>query len=154
MEKTSKCIKTLAELYKYVPCVALESKGRFKYVQIYVSLKSSDSKESICFIRGSPLPYHADVFEAFQDEVGDNKLLDDLLYQPSEEKAGVKIRDLLVFDCPGGGRIEHDSTEKKIFVYGYSQGFGRADHATSTKLIKEAFSGYPSENITWSNDGY
>ncbi|XP_071568289.1 sex-regulated protein janus-A-like [Temnothorax nylanderi] len=54
-------------------------------------------------------------------------------------------------NCVGGGRIEHDPDEKTIKVYGYSQGFGKADHQISVELLKKK---YPTYNITWSDDGY
>ncbi|KAL6264796.1 hypothetical protein P5V15_004893 [Pogonomyrmex californicus] len=54
-------------------------------------------------------------------------------------------------NCVGGGRIEHDPDEKTIKVYGYSQGFGKADHDVSVELLKKK---YPTYNITCSNEGY
>ncbi|KAG5326568.1 JANA protein, partial [Acromyrmex heyeri] len=54
-------------------------------------------------------------------------------------------------NCVGGGRIEHDPDEKTIKVYGYSQGFGKADHQVSVDLLKKK---YPDYNITCSDEGY
>ncbi|KAH1005442.1 hypothetical protein HUJ04_006431 [Dendroctonus ponderosae] len=51
----------------------------------------------------------------------------------------------------GGGRIKHDPGAKTINVYGYSQGFGKADHELSVDIIKTQ---YPSYQITWSDEGY
>ena len=53
----------------------------------------------------------------------------------------------------GGGRIHLNSEEKKIRIYGFSYGFGLADHANSKRVIErdDRFKGY---DITWSNDGY
>lgn len=56
------------------------------------------------------------------------------------------------YECVGGGRIEHDSNKKEILVYGYSQGFGRANHEVSVSLLKLNYPDYCS--ITFSNDGY
>ena len=53
--------------------------------------------------------------------------------------------------CPGGGRIEHDEAQKKISVYGYSQGYGRADHTLTVKILEQEF---PDYSITWTNEGY
>ncbi|XP_033229133.1 sex-regulated protein janus-A-like [Belonocnema kinseyi] len=53
--------------------------------------------------------------------------------------------------CLGGGRINHDAENKTIKVYGYSQGFGKADHKVSVNLIKKK---YPDYEITWSDEGY
>ncbi|KYM98263.1 Sex-regulated protein janus-A, partial [Cyphomyrmex costatus] len=52
-------------------------------------------------------------------------------------------------NCVGGGRIEHDPDEKTIKVYGYSQGFGKADHQVSVELLKKK---YPAYNITCSDE--
>ncbi|KAK4022697.1 hypothetical protein OUZ56_008149 [Daphnia magna] len=53
-------------------------------------------------------------------------------------------------ECLGGGRIMHDSDKRSIQVYGYSQGFGLADHAVTTELLKARYPGY--ESITWTNE--
>ncbi|KAK3088735.1 hypothetical protein FSP39_023136 [Pinctada imbricata] len=54
-------------------------------------------------------------------------------------------------ECVGGGRIEHDPSKKKLQIYGYSQGFGRADHAITAAILSRKFK---YENVTFSNDGY
>jgi phosphohistidine phosphatase len=56
--------------------------------------------------------------------------------------------------CPGGGRIEHSSSNKSIFVYGYSQSYGQADHKISIALLEKKYSEYPKDNFKWSNEGY
>jgi len=53
--------------------------------------------------------------------------------------------------CLGGGRILHDKSKKYIKVYGYSVGFGLADHTKTVEILK---SKYPDYNIEWTNDGY
>lgn len=55
------------------------------------------------------------------------------------------------YECVGGGRIQHSSEKKTIHVYGYSQGFGQADHKISCDLISKK---YPDYKVTWSNEGY
>ncbi|XP_021933695.1 14 kDa phosphohistidine phosphatase-like isoform X3 [Zootermopsis nevadensis] len=54
-------------------------------------------------------------------------------------------------ECIGGGRIKHDAAAKKILVYGYSQGFGKADHEVTVSLLKKKYTDY---NISWSDAGY
>ncbi|XP_015135021.2 14 kDa phosphohistidine phosphatase isoform X1 [Gallus gallus] len=54
-------------------------------------------------------------------------------------------------ECLGGGRISHQSREKKIHVYGYSVGFGRANHSVTTEKLKAK---YPDYEITWADEGY
>eukprot|EP00062_Callorhinchus_milii_P014864 gi/632964485/ref/XP_007898419.1/ PREDICTED: 14 kDa phosphohistidine phosphatase-like [Callorhinchus milii] len=61
------------------------------------------------------------------------------------EKKGMKC------DCKGGGRIQHNSQDKTINVYGYSVGFGRAKHEITTEKLKAK---YPDYSISWSNEGY
>lgn len=51
----------------------------------------------------------------------------------------------------GGGRIKHDEIGKDILVYGYSYGYGRADHQIAVDILKQK---YPDYNIHFSNDGY
>ncbi len=53
----------------------------------------------------------------------------------------------------GGGRIFYSKAEKKISIYGYSYGFGLADHSISQEVIENdgRFEGY---DVSWSNDGY
>ncbi len=58
----------------------------------------------------------------------------------------------LSFECVGGGRIEHKPQHKSIKVYGYSQGFGKADHSITCQLLKQHFDDY--QSIGWSDDGY
>ena len=52
----------------------------------------------------------------------------------------------------GGGRILHKPETKSILIYGYSQGFGKADHTIAHKLIKEKYPQY--NDIQWSDEGY
>ena len=63
------------------------------------------------------------------------------------------ISDFLGLDaqCLGGGRIEHRPQDKYLKVYGYSVGFGKADHTKAVDLLKEV---YPNYNIEWSDEGY
>ena len=58
----------------------------------------------------------------------------------------------IVCDCIGGGRILHEPEKKQLFVYGYSQGFGRADHKLSVQILKRKYQDYIS--IEYSNEGY
>jgi phosphohistidine phosphatase len=53
----------------------------------------------------------------------------------------------------GGGRILRDDEDKKIHIFGYSYGFGMADHAKAKEVV-ERCTKYEGYDITWSNDGY
>ena len=108
--------------------VDLTPSGTFKYVLLSAVAKDGSRVQ---LVRGyAGLEYHADVFDAAL---------------PAIEAAG-----LTEVTCTGGGRIRHDAGSK-LFIYGYSLGFGRADHATTEALCRKAF---PSYEISWSNDGY
>ena len=53
----------------------------------------------------------------------------------------------------GGGRISLNDDERKISIFGYSYGFGRADHSISKSVIG-ADERYKDFDVTWSNEGY
>jgi len=109
--------------------------GTFKYVLIRVEGAPSniDGDENVTYIvRGNTRgEYHADIYEEFEEKF-------------------VKVSKLRT-KCVGGGRIKHSAARKHILVYGYSQGFGRADHFTTCKVLKTK---YPDYNIEWNNEGY
>ena len=101
--------------------------GTFKYIQIRINGKDCEK----IIIRGfAHAEYHADIFDECY---------------PQLKTLG------LTADCIGGGRIKHDASAKTLFVYGYSMGFGRADHTITVSKLKES---YPNYEITWSNEGY
>jgi phosphohistidine phosphatase len=56
-------------------------------------------------------------------------------------------------EVTGGGRISLDSTTKQIHIYGFSYGFGLADHSISQSTILDD-PRYTSFKVTYSNDGY
>ncbi|CAB3989917.1 14 kDa phosphohistidine phosphatase-like [Paramuricea clavata] len=108
--------------------VDIDSKGRFKYILV----KIKDGSHHKYIVRGyGRAGFHADIY-------------DEIL--PELQRLGLHS------DCVGGGRIEHNSDIGTILVYGYSIGFGRADHSISTEILKNYFPAYKS--ITFSNEGY
>ncbi|XP_043469863.1 14 kDa phosphohistidine phosphatase-like isoform X2 [Leptopilina heterotoma] len=126
-----KLISTMSEILDQIPDVDIDSDGVFKYILINVTDKKSNSKKPI--VRGyARAPYHADIYDEVEEKL---------------KKLGPNIKS----KCVGGGRIKHDSDQNAINVYGYSQGFGKADHEVSVDLIKKK---YPSYEVTWSNEGY
>jgi phosphohistidine phosphatase len=114
--------------------------GRHKYVQIraYPPGSSSSSnnanQEPQIFVtskRGAK--YHVNAAEPMIQKL---------------EEAG--YRDI---EVTGGGRIHLESDIKKMAIYGYSYGFGLADHAVSKEVcLKDPR--YKDFDITISNDGY
>ncbi|KAG7320847.1 hypothetical protein KOW79_015262 [Hemibagrus wyckioides] len=119
-----------AEHLAKIPEADIDPNGVFKYVLIRVHSKTDESYVDI--VRGYAwAEYHADIYDKVSGEL---------------ERAGN-----VDCECIGGGRIRHDSADKKIHVYGYSMGFGRANHAVSTEKLKTR---YPDYEITWANEGY
>ena len=104
-------------------------KGVFKYIQI--ACKMPDGSQQLVVRGWADCPYHADVLEKF-----------DATENQSQQ---------CQLSCPGGGRIEHDVPAKKIKIFGYSQGFGRCDHAETQRIVQQDF---PDYEVTWSNEGY
>lgn len=110
-----KSIKTLSELFQFIPCVDLDPSGTFKYIQIKASVKTKGSEDSVTFIRGySRFEYHMEIFENFSEELKLKKELSSLLYKPKEDEDGVQLLKVLKLKCPGGGRIKHE--RKKLLV--------------------------------------
>ncbi|XP_069465854.1 14 kDa phosphohistidine phosphatase [Ambystoma mexicanum] len=111
--------------------VDIDADGVFKYVLIRVRPARGTDDEGKDIVRGFGwAEYHADIYDKVSGEI---------------EKQGFDC------ECLGGGRISHNSQQKKIHVYGYSMGFGRADHSVSTGKIKSKYPGY---TVTWGNEGY
>ncbi|XP_027752752.1 14 kDa phosphohistidine phosphatase [Empidonax traillii] len=110
-----------------VPAVQIDDHGVFKYVLLRV--RGGAAHRDI--VRGHGwAEYHADLFERTAEELA---------------------RHGLSCECLGGGRLAHRPEERKIHVYGYSVGFGRADHAVTTEKLKAE---YPDYEITWADEGY
>ncbi|XP_068695019.1 14 kDa phosphohistidine phosphatase-like isoform X2 [Montipora foliosa] len=111
--------------------VEIDPEGRFKYILIKVT---GDAHGNVFkyIVRGfSWAGYRADIYDGIEEEI---------------RQMGLKS------DCVGGGRIQHDNAESKIFVYGYSMGYGQADHSITVEKLKKAYPHYAS--ITFSNEGY
>ncbi|XP_033850886.3 14 kDa phosphohistidine phosphatase isoform X2 [Acipenser ruthenus] len=121
------------KLLSAIPDADIDPDGVFKYVLIRVhSTAKGEDTPSKDIVRGYAwAEYHADIYD---------KVAADL------EKGGS-----LDCECIGGGRINHNSQQKKIHVYGYSMGFGRANHSVSTEKLK---SRYPDYEISWADEGY
>ncbi|KAL2297917.1 hypothetical protein Nmel_016872 [Mimus melanotis] len=115
------------EALSRVPDVQIDGDGVFKYVLVRVRGAGAPAKD---VVRGHGwAEYHADLFERTAEELA---------------------RYGLSCECLGGGRLSHRPEERKIHVYGYSVGFGRADHAVTTEKLKAE---YPDYEITWADEG-
>lgn len=110
--------------------VDIDKSGKFKY--ILINVKDTQTKAVKNIVRGyKDCSYHIDILSKVTPEL---------------EKLGLQA------ECSGGGRILHDPKTKTIMIYGYSQGFGRADHTIAHALCKKNFPDYV--DISWSNEGY
>ncbi|KAM8744744.1 14 kDa phosphohistidine phosphatase [Acanthopagrus schlegelii] len=118
---------TMADALAKIPDVEIDPEGTFKYILVRVKVKDGDANKDI--VRGTKsAEYHNHIFEKVS---------------PAMEALGMECK------CLGGGKIEHNSQEKKLRVFGESTGFGKADHSVSVEKLKGAFSDY---EITWSDD--
>ncbi|XP_034115351.1 sex-regulated protein janus-A [Drosophila albomicans] len=121
------------ESLKAVPLVDIDDSGIFKYVLIKIfGHESGEGKEpSKTVVRGyADCTWHADIYERVQEIVK---------------------KDHLDTECLGGGRIEHNPDKKYIKIYGYSQGFGKADHLESKRILQTKYKDY---EIEASDEGY
>ncbi|KAL3792000.1 hypothetical protein HJC23_011129 [Cyclotella cryptica] len=134
-QQSSPCTSRVGELSDdIVPSVSIDE-GAHKYVLITACAprapNSSSRKTFVYSKRGAE--YHRNVAEHFL---------------PMLERSG--YYDIRI---TGGGRIIRDTNNKYIKIFGYSYGFGRADHQLAVDIVRESalFDGY---NVHWSNDGY
>jgi phosphohistidine phosphatase len=114
-----------------IPNVSIDG-GAHKYVLISALIPGAEERQHFVVSRRGA-HYHRNVAEPFVEDL---------------ERRGYKSIDIL-----GGGRIALDTEKRTISVYGYSYGFGLADHALSKAVIMKdpRFQDY---EVTWSNDGY
>ncbi|XP_064553221.1 sex-regulated protein janus-A [Drosophila montana] len=114
-----------------LPLVDVDGKGIFKYILIKVIGKEdcTDNKKNI--VRGyADCDYHSDIYERVMEAC---------------KKTGLETK------CLGGGRIEHNPEKKYMKVYGYSQGFGKADHLESKRILQTKYKDY---EIETTDEGY
>ena len=131
LEKNIGISSTGSRKFENVSSVSIDE-GAHKYVLI--SAKEPGSNELSWFVisrRGSA--YHRNAAE------------------PMVQVLGVSgYQDITI---TGGGRIHLDEDNKQISVFGFSYGFGLADHELTRKVILKD-ERYREFDVTWSNDGY
>lgn len=151
--------KAIESIYEILPQVLFDPNGTFKYILIAIYKKKSEGekykKPLLYFIRGyARCNYHMDILDDFNEEVRNCPKVSEYLKSLNPSKESVSFFDLFDVECEGGGRILHDNIAKSIKIYGYSQGYGPADHFLSAQIIKGCLKDYPQELITWSSEGY
>ncbi|XP_076458713.1 14 kDa phosphohistidine phosphatase-like [Babylonia areolata] len=110
-----------------VPTVDIDGQGTFKYIlcKIYEGNNMQDFK---LIVRGKAAAlFHSDIYDRLD---------------ASLEAEGINC------ECVGGGKIKHNPDEHSIEVFGKSQAYGKANHATTASLLEESFEAY---SITWSD---
>lgn len=113
----------------------IDDQGIFKYIQILVQDIKDETKKKV-IIRGNiDCNYHKNIFDNF-------------IRNYSQEHP--KEYEQLKFTCVGGGRIER--TCNHIKAYGYSYGYGQADHAVTCEILKNNLPKF--YEIEYSNEGY
>lgn len=118
--------------WRQIPTVEI-APGAHKYVQMTAQTPTSPPQTRTFVISKRGAHYHANVAEPFSYRL---------------EEAGYS--DIRV---KGGGRINYVPNERRISIFGYSYGFGLADHALSKKIVQED-GRFADCAIVWSNDGY
>lgn len=108
------------------------AEGAHKYVLIQASTSRHSAVEFFVTSKKNA-PYHRDAAEPMVEKL---------------ERAGYKNIQVL-----GGGRIDFEPRAKQIAVFGFSYGFGQADHSISRDTIV-CDSRYSDFEVTISNDGY
>ena len=107
------------------------AEGKHKYVLI--TAIGEDDRGQHFVVSKAHAAYHRDAAEPFVAAL---------------ERSGYRSISIL-----GGGRIRFDPAAKSVHIYGFSYGFGKADHALSQRTVEDdpRYEGY---TVTWSNDGY
>ncbi|XP_053106938.1 14 kDa phosphohistidine phosphatase-like [Hemicordylus capensis] len=109
-----------------VPEAEIDPDGTFKYILLRVQGSGDEYRD---IVRGtSAAEFHNHIFEKVNPEI---------------EKLG------FVCKCLGGGKIEHNSKDKKMRVFGLSTGYGKADHSVTVEILKRRYKDY---EISWSDD--
>ncbi|KAL7550636.1 hypothetical protein ACHAWF_013855 [Thalassiosira exigua] len=114
-----------------IPSVSIDD-GAYKYVLVTACEPSSNKTRKFVYSRRNA-SYHRNVAE-----------------QLIPQLEGQGYRDIRI---TGGGRILRDDEEKKVHIFGYSYGFGRANHALAKDVVQQS-ANYQGYTVTWSNDGY
>ncbi|KAL9178427.1 hypothetical protein ACHAXT_003757 [Thalassiosira profunda] len=108
-----------------IPAVSL-AEGAYKYVLITAVAPSNNRRTFVYSKRNAS--YHRNVAEHLV---------------PQLESGGYS--DIRI---TGGGRILRDDEAKKVHIFGYSYGFGRADHERAKDVVEKSVN-YRGYTVTW-----
>jgi phosphohistidine phosphatase len=115
-----------------VPSVQV-AEGTHKYVLIRATAPIGVADEQYFVTSQHGAAYHRDAAEP---------LIEQLEYEGYDR-----------IDVTGGGRIRFDSAAKTMHIYGFSYGFGLADHAISRRVVLDD-PRYKEFDVTTSDEGY
>ena len=118
-----------------IPLCRIDQEGVFKYIQIECINKENKEDKKLLIRGDGNCSYHKDIYRKFITDIMNSKNKD--------------LIENYEYECIGGGRIEF--RPDCIFIYGYSSGYGQADHS-KTKEIVQKF--YPNYKIEISDEGY
>lgn len=110
-----------------IPIVSID-KGAFKYVLITATSPPPSNIPRTFVYSREKAQYHACIV---------------MQLLPKLRSRG--YTDILV---AGGGRINRDDKLKKIHIFGYSFGFGMADHAAAKEVVEKSMK-YKEYEVTW-----
>jgi phosphohistidine phosphatase len=130
--KATSTASTAATTTRVPPVQVAE--GTHKYVLIRATVPLSEADDERYFVTSQHgAAYHKDAAEPLIEQL---------------EYAGyVRI------DVTGGGRIRLDAAAKTMHIYGFSYGFGLADHAISRGIVLDD-PRYKDFDVTTSDEGY
>lgn len=113
-----------------IPSVLLDE-GAYKYVLITADTSAGQQRTFVYSKRNAS--YHRNVAEYLLPQL-----------------EGANYTNIRI---TGGGRILRDDEDKKVHIFGYSYGFGQANHSLAKDIVEQS-DNYQGYNVTWSNDGY
>ena len=128
----------------------IDQEGVYKYIQIECINKDNKEDKKLIIRGDGTCSYHKDIYRKF---------IIDIMNSNDKE-----LKENYEYECIGGGRIEFKPDS--IFIYGYSSGYGQADHEKTkeivqgygqadhekTKEIVQKF--FPNYKIETSDEGY
>jgi phosphohistidine phosphatase len=118
-----------------IPLCKIDQEGVYKYIQIECINKDNKDDKKIIIRGDGNCSYHKDIFRKFLIDI-----------MNSNDK---NLKENYEYECIGGGRIEFKPD--CILIYGYSSGYGQADHEKTKEIIKKFF---PTYKVETSNEGY
>ena len=113
----------------------IDQEGVYKYIQIECINKNNKEDKKLLIRGDANSSYHKDIYRKFICDIMNSKDQD--------------LKENYDYECIGGGRIEF--RPDCIFIYGYSSGYGQADHSKTKEIVKKFF---PTYKVETSDEGY